>query len=132
MQFLIKYNHYYCGRPTAVRQRFYACRLMVSTTFSQHPGTTAEWTLHSIQPVDTPPLREPSTNAYVSFEVVEQVYCVGSKRHSLQAVTNCCANCVEPARPQEWGPDLSFFGKPAMRTHWMAGAAPHKSGRCRD
>ena len=26
------------------------------------------------------------------------------------------------------GPDLPFLGKPAMRTRWMAGAAPHKRG----
>ena len=25
-----------------------------------------------------------------------------------------------------------FWGKPVMRTLWMAGTAPHKSGRCRD
>ena len=25
------------------------------------------------------------------------------------------------------GPDLPFFGKPAMRTRWMGGTAPHKS-----
>ena len=37
------------------------------------------------------------------------------------AVTNCCANCVEPSRPQQWGPDIPFFGKPAMR---MLSAAP--------
>ena len=30
---------------------------------------------------------------------------------AVTAVTNCCANCVEPSR-----------------TRWMAGAAPHKSG----
>ena len=43
--------------------------------------------------------------------------------------TNCCANCVETSRPQQWGPDLLFGGgKPAMQTLWTAGAAPHKSG----
>ena len=26
------------------------------------------------------------------------------------------------------GPDLPFFGKPAMRTHGMAGDVPHNSG----
>ena len=25
-----------------------------------------------------------------------------------------------------------FWGKPAMRTRWMAGTTPHKSGWCRD
>ena len=45
---------------------------------------------------------------------------------AVTAVTNCCANCaVEPSRPQQWGPDLPCFGKPPMRTRWMAGAAPH-------
>ena len=29
----------------------------------------------------------------------------------VTAVTNCCANCVEPSRPQQWGPDLLFLGK---------------------
>ena len=46
---------------------------------------------------------------------------------TVTAVTNCCANCVEPSFPQQWWPDLPFLGKPAMRTRWMAGAAPHKS-----
>ena len=48
---------------------------------------------------------------------------------AVTADKNCCANCVEPSRPQQWGPDLPFFlGMPAMRTRWMAGAAAHKSG----
>ena len=47
---------------------------------------------------------------------------------AVTVVSSCCANCVEPPRPQQWGPDLPFFGMPAMRTRWMAGAAAHKSG----
>ena len=47
---------------------------------------------------------------------------------AVTAVTNCCANCIEPSRPQQWVPNLPFFGKSAMRTRWMAGAASHKSG----
>ena len=35
--------------------------------------------------------------------------------------SSCCANCVEPPRPQQWGPDLPFFG----HADWMAGAAAH-------
>ena len=54
---------------------------------------------------------------------------IGSKRHSkapndtarlqttqptscgaVTADSSCCANCVEPPRPQQWGPDLPFFG----------------------
>ena len=40
----------------------------------------------------------------------------GSKRHkptsggAVTVVSSCCANCVEPPRPQQWGPDLPFFG----------------------
>ena len=29
---------------------------------------------------------------------------------AVTAYKNCCANCVEPSRPQQWGPDLPFFG----------------------
>ena len=29
---------------------------------------------------------------------------------AVTANSNCCANCVEPPRPQHWGPDLPFFG----------------------
>ena len=47
--------------------------------------------------------------------------CVVNKQFELQttqltsggAVTansSCCAHCVEPPRPQQWGPDLPFFG----------------------
>ena len=38
------------------------------------------------------------------------------------AITNCCANCVETSRPQQWGPDLPFLGKSAMRTRRMFSA----------
>ena len=44
---------------------------------------------------------------------------------AVTAYKNCCANCVEPSRPQQWGPIYRFLG---MRTRWMAGAAAHKSG----
>ena len=29
---------------------------------------------------------------------------------AVTANSGCCANCVEPPRPQQWGPDLPFFG----------------------
>ena len=62
----------------------------------------------------------------------------GSKRHRIHTVElsqrfgKPCANCVDPSRPQQWGPDYRFLSKPAMRTRWMAGNALHKSGQCRD
>ena len=43
-----------------------------------------------------------------------------TSRGAVTAVTNCCANCVEPI--------YRCLGKPATRTRWMVGAAPHKSG----
>ena len=47
---------------------------------------------------------------------------------NVTEVENSCANCVKTSRPQQWGPDIPFLGKPAMRrTRWMASAAPHKS-----
>ena len=47
----------------------------------------------------------------------------------VTAVTNCCANCVELSRTQQWGGGrfTVFLGKPVMWTRWMAGAVPHKS-----
>ena len=48
---------------------------------------------------------------------------------AVMAVANCCRNCVETLAPNIGSALLyRFFGKPAMRTRWMAGAAPHKSG----
>ena len=47
---------------------------------------------------------------------------------AVTADSSCCANCVEPSRPQQWGPDLPFLDMPAMWTRWIAGAAAHKSG----
>ena len=55
------------------------------------------------------------------FTNTVQLCPIGSKRHRLQTtqptsggavtvVSSCCANCVEPPRPQQWGPDLPFFG----------------------
>ena len=62
----------------------------------------------------------------------------GSKRHSLQAVelsqrTKAAVLIVAnlPA-PSNRGPNLPFLGMPAMRTRWVADAAAHKSGWCRD
>ena len=58
----------------------------------------------------------------------------GSKRHSLQAVElsqwfQAAVQIVSnlPA-PSNGGPIYRFLGMPVMRTHWMAGAAAHKSG----
>ena len=34
---------------------------------------------------------------------------------AVTADSSCCANCVEPPRPQQWGPDLPFL---SMRTRW--------------
>ena len=31
---------------------------------------------------------------------------------AVTVVSSCCANCVEPPRLQQWGPDLPFFGHP--------------------
>ena len=41
---------------------------------------------------------------------------------AVTAVTNCCANCVEPGRPQQWGSDLPFFGasRPYEPAGWLA------------
>ena len=51
-----------------------------------------------------------------------KVVCInGAKEERLQTtqptsggavtvVSSCCANCVEPPRPQQWGPDLPSFG----------------------
>ena len=51
---------------------------------------------------------------------------------SVTADPSCCASCVEPHRPQRWVPDLPFLCMPVIRTRWIAGAAAHKSGSCRD
>ena len=45
----------------------------------------------------------------------------------VTADSSCCENCVEPPRPQQWGPDLPFLGM-CYIMRWMAGAAAHKSG----
>ena len=42
---------------------------------------------------------------------------------AVTAVTYCCANCVEPSRPQQLAPDLPFF--------WQSGHADPLNGwRC--
>ena len=42
---------------------------------------------------------------------------------AVTADSSRCANCVEPPRPQQWGPDLLFF--------WHAGHADPMDGwRC--
>ena len=41
---------------------------------------------------------------------------------AVTADSSCCANCVEPPRPQLWGPDLPFFGHAshAEPAGWLA------------
>ena len=41
---------------------------------------------------------------------------------AVTAVTNCCANCVEPSRPQQCGPDLPCFwaSRPCGPAGWLA------------
>ena len=61
---------------------------------------------------------------------VEEMKYVGSGLQTTQptsggAVTadrSCCANCVQPSRPQQWGPDLPFFWacRPCGPTGWLA------------
>ena len=56
----------------------------------------------------------------------------GSNRNSLQAVElsqrlqTAVQMVWKPPTPRNEGPIHSCFGKPAMRTRWMASAAPHK------
>ena len=37
---------------------------------------------------------------------------------AVTVVSSCCANCVEPPRPQHWGPDLPFFGHADTLDGW--------------
>ena len=63
---------------------------------------------------------------------------VGSKRHSLHAVElsqwygKPCANCVYPSRPRNGGPTTAMGASRPCGPRWMAGNAPHKSGKGRD
>ena len=59
------------------------------------------------------------TRVYTHITQIET--CVDSKRHTLQVVELC-------SHPQQLGPDLSFLGKPAMRTRWMAALFLIKAG----
>ena len=51
---------------------------------------------------------------------------------AVTVVANRCVNCVKPPAPSNVGPIYRLGGggggKPAMRTPWMAGSAPHKCG----
>ena len=67
-------------------------------------------------------------------ELKEKERIRSSKRHSLQAVelsqrTQAAVQFVSNLHaPSNGGPIYRFLGMPAKRTHWMAGAAAHKSG----
>ena len=39
---------------------------------------------------------------------------------AVTADSSCCANCVEPPRPQQWGPDLPFFFLACGPAGWLA------------
>ena len=96
-----------------------------------HDGLLVDMVNESIEE-DSNTTWDEDLNKYVTSIRVQHVTRIqGSKQHSLQAVTadtNCCANCVETPAPSNEGPIYRFLGKPAMRTRWMAGAAPNKSG----
>ena len=63
----------------------------------------------------------------------------GSKQQSLHTVELSqrsgnprCKMCEAHQSPAMGAQFTIFGGKPAMRTRWLDGAAPHKSRRCRD
>ena len=69
-----------------------------------------------------------------SCDDIVDVVRLGSKQHSLQAVersqrTQAAVQIVSnlPA-PSNGGPIYRFWGMPALRTRWIAGAVAHKSG----
>ena len=35
-----------------------------------------------------------------------------------EVLASCCGNCVETSRPQQWSPDLPFWGKPEPMGGW--------------
>ena len=45
-----------------------------------------------------------------SKDIIEQQMTQPTSGGAVTVVSSCCANCVEPPRPQQWGPDLPFFG----------------------
>ena len=69
---------------------------------------------------------------YMGISLMNVVYLLQTTQPTrggaVTADSSCCANCVEPPRPEQWGPDLPFLGMAVMRTRWMAGAVAHKSG----
>ena len=86
---------------------------------------------HGILNWDTPTRVQPNTEPSspdVSLASASLQTTQPTSGGAVTADSSGCANCVEPPRPQQWGPDLPFFGMSAMRTSWMAGAAAHKSG----
>ena len=70
-----------------------------------------------------------STNQEANL--AEDLVVCGSKRHSLQAVelSQTSVQIVsKPSDPSNGGPIYRLLCKPVMRTRWMAGAIPHRSG----
>ena len=69
-----------------------------------------------------------------AFDTIHNDNIFSSKRHSLQAVelSRWLQTAVQivskPPTSSNGGPIYLFWGKTAMRTRWMASAAPHKSG----
>ena len=45
---------------------------------------------------------------------------------SVTAVTNCCANCVEPSRPQQWEPEIPFFWQAGHADGWRCSSNSNK------
>ena len=46
----------------------------------------------------------------MSMQCEVSVYVIIFSAPNDTANSSCCANCVEPPRPHQWGPDLPFFG----------------------
>ena len=63
----------------------------------------------------------------LSVAVFNAAFCMTGRgcHNGYEPLCNLCRNLL----PSGMWPDFVFlWGKPAMRTHWMAGAPPHKSG----
>ena len=103
-------------RPRKCKQHIHNTKMKVATRNNlRRKLSSSKWGVNASTIITTALLLSYSVAEYATpvWARSAHVWLQTTQPTSGGAVTvdsSCCANCVEPPRPQQWGPDLPFFG----------------------
>ena len=87
------------------RYRFLKCYVWSTLLYGSEAWTLSSKMLNKLEATEIWFLRTMQRISYTGLQTTQP-----TSGGAVTADKNCCANCVEPSRPQQWGPDLPFFG----------------------